>query len=81
MGKQFKNFMVTAVKNQEQAAELVDKLYDVARPGAVFGEPITAEGRTVITASEVSVGMGFGFGLGAGIDVESEEEAERPEGE
>jgi len=41
-------------------------LFDVAQPGAVFSEPVTAEGHTIITASEVSVGMGFGYGMGGG---------------
>jgi uncharacterized spore protein YtfJ len=81
MGKQFENVVVSAVKNQEEAVELMGKLYDVARPGAVFGEPITAEGRTVVTASEVSVGMGFGFGIGAGTTPESEGDPGQPEGE
>ena len=66
MSEEFNEVMVTAVKNQEQAAELVEKLFAVAQPGAVYGEPVTAEGYTVITASEVSVGMGFGYGIGSG---------------
>jgi uncharacterized spore protein YtfJ len=66
MSEEFNEVMVTAVKNQEQAAELVEKLFAVAQPGAVYGEPVTAEGHTVITASEVSVGMGFGYGIGGG---------------
>jgi uncharacterized spore protein YtfJ len=66
MSEEFNEVMVTAAKNQEQAAELVEKLFAVAQPGAVYGEPVTAEGHTVITASEVSVGMGFGYGIGSG---------------
>jgi len=66
MSEEFNEVMVTAVKNQEQAAELVEKLFAVAQPSAVYGEPVTAEGHTVITASEVSVGMGFGYGIGGG---------------
>ena len=66
MSEEFNEVVVTAVKNQEQAAELVEKLFAVAQPGAVYGEPVTAEGYTVITASEVSVGMGFGYGIGGG---------------
>jgi len=66
MSEEFNEVMATAVKNQEQAAELVEKLFAVAQPGAVYGEPVTAEGYTVITASEVSVGMGFGYGIGSG---------------
>lgn len=66
MSEEFNEVMVAAVKNQEQAVELVEKLFAVAQPGAVYGEPVTAEGHTVITASEVSVGMGFGYGIGGG---------------
>jgi len=66
MSKEFNKIVATAVKNQEQAAELVEKLFAVAQPGAVYGEPVTVGEHTVITASEVNVGMGFGFGGGSG---------------
>ena len=66
MSEEFNKIVATAVKNQEQAAELVEKLFAVAQPGAVYGEPVTVGEHTVITASEVNVGMGFGFGLGGG---------------
>lgn len=45
----------------------VDRLYDVARPEAVFAAPITAEGRTVIAAAEVLVGAGSGGGGAIGL--------------
>ena len=70
MSKEFNKIVATAVKNQEQAAELVEKLFAVAQPGAVYGEPVTVGEHTVITASEVKVGMGFGFGLGGGTGAE-----------
>jgi uncharacterized spore protein YtfJ len=66
MNEEFNKIVVTAVKNQEQAAELVEKLFAVAQPGAVYSEPVTVGENTVITASEVSVGMGFGYGIGGG---------------
>lgn len=66
MTNEFDRLVATAVKSQEQAAEVMEKLLAVAQPGMVYSEPINAEGRTVITASEVSVGMGFGFGSGIG---------------
>lgn len=43
-----------------QGVGLIDRLFSVARPGAVFGEPVTAGEHTVITASEVTVSLGFG---------------------
>jgi uncharacterized spore protein YtfJ len=66
MSDEFDKLAVTAVKSQEQAAGVVEKLFDVAKPGVIFGKPVVAEGYTVITASEVAVGMGFGFGGGLG---------------
>ncbi|MEW5989332.1 MAG: spore germination protein GerW family protein [Chloroflexota bacterium] len=57
---------VTAVNNQEQARQLLEKLLAVAQPGAVFSQPVTSGEYTVITAAEVTAGMGFGFGFGGG---------------
>ncbi len=66
MSEKFEDIVVTAVKTQEQSKEVVEKLFAVARPEAVYSEPVTAGEYTVITASEVSVGMGFGYGVGGG---------------
>ena len=66
MSDEFDKVVVTAEKSQDRAAEVVEKLFAVAQPGSVFAEPVTAGDRTVITASEVSVGMGFGLGIGGG---------------
>lgn len=66
MNEQFDKIVSMGVQTQEQALALIEKLFAVARPGAVFSEPVSAEGKTVITASEVNVGMGVGFGSGAG---------------
>jgi uncharacterized spore protein YtfJ len=68
------------VKNLEQASQLMEKLFDVARPGAVFSQPTTAGDRTVITASEVRVGMGFGYGGGGGTGPADEEGGEAQSG-
>lgn len=66
MGNKFDDIVLTAVKNQEQGTELMEKLIAVAQPGAVYSEPIASGDYTIITASEVSVGMGFGYGMGGG---------------
>lgn len=66
MSDEFNKFVTTAVKNQEQAVEVVEKLFSVAQPTAVYGEPVTVGERMVITASEVKVGVGFGYGAGGG---------------
>ena len=62
----FKELTAVSVETHEQAVELIEKLYVVAQPGAVFSEPMELEGRTVITAAEVNVGLGVGFGFGGG---------------
>nr|HID13185.1 hypothetical protein [Anaerolineae bacterium] len=52
---------------------LLDSLADLrkkANVNACFGEPVTAEGRTVIPVAEV--GYGFGLGVGHGPVVEEE---------
>jgi uncharacterized spore protein YtfJ len=66
MSDEFNKVVISAVKNQEQAVGLVEKLFAVAQPGAVYSEPVTVGEHTVITASEVSVAMGFGYGMGGG---------------
>ena len=52
-----------------------------AQPGAVFGEPVTAEGQTIITANEVIGGGAMGFGGGAGVGPTPAEEEMEEEGE
>lgn len=53
-----------------------DRLFDTARPEAVFAAPVTAEGRTVIAAAEVLVGAGFGGGGGSSPASEGQAEGE-----
>ncbi len=75
MAGNFDQVVLTAVKSQEQAMEVMEKLFAVAQPGAVFGEPVESGEYTVITASEVRVGMGFGYGSGGGTGPVTEDEA------
>ena len=58
--------MVSAIRDQEAASRLVEKLIEVAKPGSVYSEPVTVGEHTIITASEVTAGGGIGFGLGVG---------------
>jgi len=66
MSEDLDKVVAAAEKSQKWAADVVEKLFDVAQPSSVYAEPITAGEHTVITASEVSVGMGFGIGIGGG---------------
>lgn len=80
MSEQVNNPMLSSIKSWEEGTELMEKLFDAAKPEAVFGEPVTAEGQTIITAAEVSVGMGFGFGMGSGPAGETEDEGDQAGG-
>lgn len=53
-------------KAREQAATMLEKIFAAAQPGAVYGQPVGAEGHTVITTAEVTSGGGFGMGMGLG---------------
>ena len=81
MDKENKRSFFVPIKSQEQAIGLMEKLVDVAQPGAVYGEPVTIDDHTIITASEVSAGLGFGYGIGGGTAPESEAVEEEPEAE
>ena len=54
-----------AVRTYAEARQVVERLFEVANPRAVFGEPVTVGDRVVITASEATVSMGFGVGFGS----------------
>ena len=71
MSEELNQIMATGVKSWEQGVAMVEKLFTVARPEAVFSEPVNVENYTVITAAEVMVGMGFGYGSGAGSEGET----------
>ena len=47
-----------------EAMELIGRLFDVAKPDAVYTEPLESGDYTVITASELVVTMGAGYGGG-----------------
>ncbi len=66
MNERFAGFEFRMAESQEQARELIEKLFAVAEPGTVFGEPVQLGDHTVITASEITVGLGFASGGGFG---------------
>jgi uncharacterized spore protein YtfJ len=69
---------VTITTSHEQNLNLVQKLFETARPTAVFSEPLHAGEYTVITAAEVmaSGGVGYGGGGGSGPAMAETEEVE-----
>ena len=80
MSEEMKEVMDSTTASWSATAGVIEKLFDVARPGAVFSEPVSTEGSTIITTSEVLVAMGVGYGIGAGSatgEGETEEEADQ----
>ena len=55
------------VGSPEETMELIGRLFDVAKPDAVYTEPLESGDYTVITASELMVTMGAGYGGGSGF--------------
>jgi uncharacterized spore protein YtfJ len=80
MEQKDKSVFFAPLASHQEGIELMKRLTDIGQPGAVYGEPVTVEGRTVITASEVSIGLGYGYGVG-GAEPAPEQESERVEGQ
>jgi uncharacterized spore protein YtfJ len=58
--------METTDRAHERGTELLAELVSVANADKVFGEPVVAGDKTIITAAEIHTGMGFGYGLDTG---------------
>jgi uncharacterized spore protein YtfJ len=64
----------------QRLLDIVAELREQANVNAVFGEPMTAEGRTIIPVASVGYGFGMGGGYGSsGSTTESEGEEEGKE--
>lgn len=61
-----------SIPNQQKANELMNKLFDITHPDAVFSKPVAANGYTVITACELTAGLGYGYGGGGGVSPQQE---------
>ncbi len=77
MSEKLNTSLISMVKTQAEANQLISKLFDVAQASAVFSKPVTTEDCLVINAAEISVGMGIGYGIGGSeTPVESADETE-----
>lgn len=76
MDDKLKTLIIESTPSQKSANALIGRLFDVVKSANVFGEPVTVEDHTVITASEFSVGMGAGWGGGGGFGPDDEDAAE-----
>lgn len=66
MSNDMNTLIKEAVPNQEQANELMGKLFTAAQPESLFTEPVVQGEYAVIMASEMMGGLGYGFGGGGG---------------
>jgi uncharacterized spore protein YtfJ len=66
MNEESTRLILEGVPNQQRANELMEKLFTLTRPSAVYSEPVSSGEYTVITACEVTAGIGFGYGGGGG---------------
>lgn len=71
MSDGLRDLSLTTAENIQELQKMMEKLFTVTSPGAVFSAPVRGDDQTVITASEVQVGLGVGFGLGGGPHPES----------
>jgi uncharacterized spore protein YtfJ len=62
MKNETKNYVNPAVESQLIHKELIERLLEVAKPEAVYGEPIETGEYVIIPAAEVSLGIGIGHG-------------------
>ena len=60
----------------EKVSRPIDRMLDRLTPGAVFGEPTTENGVTIIPVAEVTAGFGFGTGRAAARRADEKSEAE-----
>ncbi len=71
---QWQKGLDVAERNQAGGMQTLDKLFAVTQPGAVYSQPMQADGQTIITLNEVTVGVGYGFGVGEGSGTDDEKE-------
>lgn len=68
MNEQASEMVFKRLGSPSEALELVGRLFEVAKPDAIYTEPVTSGDYTVLTASELIATMGAGYGGGAGYD-------------
>jgi len=74
MNEKVNQFMFQSASAPGEVIEMIGRLFDVAKPNAVYTDPLSVGDHTVITASENVVTMGAGYGGGGGYNPASNEE-------
>jgi len=74
MSVEMNEIIAESVPTQEDANELMDKMFEAAKPSSIFSEPVVYGEYAVITASETIGGLGYGYGGGSGVEGSSSDE-------
>ena len=67
MSEELNKIILESIPSQQKANELMDNLFEITKPTAVYSQPVSQGDYTVITASELTAGIGFGYGGGGGV--------------
>lgn len=73
-------FILESFPTQQDANELMDKMFEAAKPSSIFSEPVVHGEYAVITASETIGGLGYGYGGGGGVDGSESEDGDAESG-
>ncbi len=77
MKDQSNEFILKTLSLPSEVLAVIERLFEVVKPEALYSEPIEAGDHMVITASEILVTMGAGYGGGGGgIPEDGDEENE-----
>lgn len=76
MSEEFNQLILESFPTQKDANELMDKMFEAAKPSSIFSEPVVHGEYAVITASETIGGLGYGYGGGGGVDGSADEAGE-----
>jgi len=62
------------LKIEQYTQSIIERLQASANVKTIYGEPVTAEGKTIIPVARVGYGFGAGFGSGKNHGTETEGE-------
>lgn len=68
MNEKTENMILEQLGTPKEAIELIGRLFEVAKPNAIYAEPVESGDIMVLTASELVTIVGAGYGGGAGYD-------------
>lgn len=80
MSVEFNKLILESFPTQRDANELMDKMFEAAKPTSIFSKPVVQGEYAVITASETIGGLGYGYGGGGGVEGAKSEDEESETG-